>query len=66
MIKSKTMKYASLLVAGTWMMQFTGCFGDFWRILLFNVPVGAGRAVGAIPGNIISNLITPLLPVLGG
>jgi len=63
-MKSKTMKMVSLLMAGGMMLQFGGCFGDFLRITAFNVPVGAGRALGAIPANLINALVAPLVAPL--
>ena len=61
MTKSKFMKCASLFVAGSWMLQFGGCGGDFFQLMLRNVPVGAGRALGAIPAGIIQGFINPFL-----
>jgi hypothetical protein len=65
-MKSKTlMKFATMCAAGGVMLQLGGCFGEFWRLMLINVPIGAGRALGAIPAGLISDLITPLLPAAG-
>jgi len=63
-MRSKTMKLASLLAAGGCLLQFGGCAGDFWKLLAFNIPVGAGRALGAIPAGIIETLIAPFLAVV--
>jgi len=65
-MRSKTTKLASLLVAGGCLLQFGGCLGDFWQILAFNVPVGAGRALGAIPAGIIQAFIDPFLVGIAG
>ena len=61
MRKKTMMKFASLCAAGGFMLQFGGCFGGFWEVMLKNVPVGAGRALGAIPAGIITDWISPLL-----
>jgi hypothetical protein len=63
-MKIKMWKKMSLLMAGGMMLQLGGCFGDFFNIMLANVPVGAGRALGAIPAGIISDLIDPILGIL--
>ncbi len=63
-MKIKMWKKMSLLMAGGMMLQLGGCFGDFWNILLANVPVGAGRALGAIPAGLIEDVIGPFIPVL--
>lgn len=61
-MKTKMWKKMSLLMAGGMMLQLGGCFGDFFQIMAANIPVGAGRALGAIPAGIISDIITPLIP----
>jgi hypothetical protein len=63
-MKIKMWKKMSLLMAGGMMLQLGGCFGDFWQIMLANIPVGAGRALGAIPAALIEQVVTPLLPTL--
>ena len=63
-MKIKMWKKMSLLMAGGMMLQLGGCFGDFFQIMIANIPVGAGRALGAIPAGIISGIIEPLIPVL--
>ena len=61
-MKQKTMmKFVSLCAAGGFMLQFGGCFGGFWEAMLKNVPIGAGRALGAIPAGIIESFISPFL-----
>lgn len=61
-MKSKTMmRFATLCAAGGFMLQFGGCFGEFWRLMFINIPIGAGRALGGIPAAIIENLITPII-----
>lgn len=64
MRKKTFMKFASLCATGGFMLQFSGCFGDFWQVLFRNIPIGAGRAVGALPGTIISDFIAPFLSTL--
>ena len=63
-MKIKMWKKMSLLMAGGMMLQLGGCFGDFFQIMIANIPVGAGRALGAIPAGLISGIIETIIPVL--
>lgn len=65
MVKSnRLMKFASLFVAGGWILQFGGCGGDFFQLTLRNIPIGFGRAIGAFPSTIVTDIVGPLLTSL--
>lgn len=66
MRKKTFMKFASLCATGGFMLQFSGCFGDFWQVLFRNIPIGAGRMVGELPGTIVTGIIQPTIDALLG
>jgi hypothetical protein len=59
---SHRMKIVGLLLAGGMLLQFGGCLGGIWK----QVGIGFGRSIGAIPGNLVGDLIVGFLPIGGG
>ena len=59
--KNRRMKIVGLLLTGGMMLQWGGCLGPVFK----QAGIGFGRSLGAIPGNIVGDLIINSLG-LGG